>query len=125
MDNQPTKLEILKFIQRREIVWIRDFTSEYGYKYWGAVSRLRRLCKEGLVSAIYVRGLNQGRYALTEKGAARIDYLTKVGQASRLRDESIENEVNLLLKRVSELEKENKQLRMMYLMIQNQRKTKY
>ena len=123
MDNQPTKLEVLEFIRSREIIWIRDLVSAYGYKYWGAVSRIKRLCRDGLVTAIYVRGLNQGRYALTEKGDARIRYLTKVGQASRLRDESIENEVNRLLKRVNELEKENKQLRVMYLAMQNQRRT--
>jgi hypothetical protein len=123
MDNQPTKLEILEFIQRREIVWIHDLVSEYGYKYWGAVSRMKRLCRDGLVSAIYVRGLNQGRYALTEKGAARIDYLTKIGQASRLREDELMNELNRLLNRVIELERENKQLRMIYLTMQNQRKT--
>jgi hypothetical protein len=123
MDNQPTKLEILKFIQRREIVWIHDLVSEYGYKYWGAVSRMKRLCRDGLVSAIYVRGLNQGRYALTEKGAARIDYLTKIGQASRLREDELTKELNRLLNRVIELEKENKQLRMIYLTMQNQIKT--
>jgi hypothetical protein len=105
MDNQPTKLEILEFIQRREIVWIRDLVSAYGYKYWGAVSRMKRLCRDGLVSAIYVRGLNQGRYALTERGAARIDYLSKIRQASRLREDALMNELNRLLNRVIELER--------------------
>jgi hypothetical protein len=122
MDNPPTKLEVLEFIRDREIVWIRDLVAEYGYKYWGAVSRLKRLCRDGLVEAIKVRGLNQGRYALTEKGLARIDYLIGVEQTSRLREDELMNEVNRLLNKVRDLEKENEQLKM-YLMIQHQRRT--
>lgn len=123
MDNPPTKLEVLEFIRRREIVWIRDLASEYGYKYWGAVSRLKRLCRDGLVEAIYARGLNQGRYALTEKGLARIDYLTEVEQASRLREDELKNEVSRLSKRVRDLEKENERLRIMCQTMQRQRRT--
>jgi len=112
MDNLPTKLEILIFIKDREIIWIRDLVSEFGYRYWGAVSRLKRLCKEGLVTAFYMRGLNQGRYVLTEKGYKRIDYLTEVKQGSQLREDELKNEVSRFLKRVRELESENEQLRM-------------
>jgi len=123
MDNPPTKFEILKFIRDREIIWIRDLVSEFGYRYWGAISRLKRLSKEGLVSAIYERGLNQGRYVLTEKGDERIEYLTKVEQANQLREDELKNEVSRLLKRVKELEKENEQLRKQYLIMQSRRRT--
>ena len=75
MDNQPTKLEILTFIRDQEVVWIETLRAKFGYAYWGAVSRLRRLCKEGLVESLYARGLNKGRYLLTTKGAERLVYL--------------------------------------------------
>ena len=118
MHNPPTKLEILTFIRDRKIIWIRDLVSEFGYEYWGAVSRLKRLCREGLVTAIYVRGLNQGRYVLTERGYARIDYLTEVKQASQLQEDELKSEIDRLSERVRELEKENEKLRNLYLMMQ-------
>lgn len=76
------------------------------------------MCREGLVTAIYVRGLNQGRYVLTERGYARIDYLTEVKQASQLQEDELKSEIDRLSERVRELEKENEKLRNLYLMMQ-------
>lgn len=130
MDNLPTKLELLIFIRDREIIWISELISEFGYTYWGAVSRLKRLCKQGLVTGVYSRGLNQGRYVLTTKGFERIEYLTeiekskgRVEQASQLREDELKNEVGRLSKRVRELERENEHLRTLYLMMQGKGRT--
>lgn len=118
MDKTPTKLEILKFIKAQEVVWIETLSAHFGYTYWGAVSRLKRLSKEGLVEALYTRGLNQGRYVLTIKGYERLDYLIKnekskqqAKQVNQLREDEQENKVKRLLQRVRELETENETLR--------------
>lgn len=121
MDNPPTKLEILAFIRDRGVIWIRELISEYGYTYWGAASRLKRLCKQELITGVYKRGLNQGRYTLTNKGYERIEYLAEmekskgsIEHASQLRENELKNEVGRLSKRVRELESENEQLRKLY-----------
>lgn len=118
MHNQPTKLEILTFIRRQEVVWIKTLCAQFGYTYWGAVSRLRRLCKEGLVESLYARGLNQGRYLLTTKGAERLVYLIEnekseqqAEQINQLREAEQENKTKRLSQRVMELERENEALR--------------
>ncbi len=79
------------------------------------------MCKQGLVTGVYRRGLNQGRYVLTNKGFERIEYLTemekskgRVEQASHLPDDELRNEVSRLSKRVRELEKENEHLKKLY-----------
>jgi len=118
MNNQPTKLEILTFIRRQEVVWIKTLCAQFGYTYWGAVSRLRRLCKEGLVESLYARGLNQGRYLLATKGAERLVYLIEnerskqeAEQENQLREAEQENKTRRLSQRVIELERENEELR--------------
>jgi len=130
MDNPPTKLEILTFIRDQEVIWIETLSAYYGYTYWGAVSRLKRLCKQGLIEPLYARGLNQGRYVLTTKGFERIEYLTEmekskglVEQAGQSREDELKNEVNRLSKRVRELETENEHLRKLYLMMQGKGRT--
>lgn len=129
MDNIPKKLKILTFIRDQEVIWVSELVSEFGYAYWGAVSRLKRLRKQGLIEPLYTRGLNQGRYVLTNKGLERIKYLTEMGkskelveQASQLQEDELKNEVSRLIKRVRELEKENEQLRMLYLMMQGEKR---
>ncbi len=118
MDNQPTKLEILTFIRDQEVVWIKTLCAQFGYTYWGAVSRLKRLCKEGLVEPLYVKGLNQGRYLLTTRGSDRLDYLIEneknkqqAKQVNQLREDEQENKIKRLSQRVKELERENEALR--------------
>ena len=76
------------------------------------------MCKKGVVKTVYLRGLNQGRYVLTNKGYERIDYLTKVEQASQLREDELKNEVSRLSKRLREHKSENEQLRKLYLKMQ-------
>ena len=118
MHKTPTKLEILQFIRGQKVVWIETLSAHFGYTYWGAVSRLKRLCKEGLVEALYTRGLNQGRYVLTTRGFERLDYLIKnekskqeAKQVNQLREDEQENKVKRLSQRVRELERENEALR--------------
>jgi predicted transcriptional regulator len=129
MDNPPTKLQILTFIRDQEVVWIETLNAQFGYTYWGAVSRLKRLCKQGLIEPLYARGLNQGRYMLTNKGFERIKYLTEmekskglVEQTSQSREDELKNEVSRLSKRVRELETENEHLRKLYLMMQGKKR---
>jgi len=118
MDKRPTKFEILRFIRDQEVVWIHTLIEYFGYTYWGAVSRLKRLYKEGLVESLYTRGLNQGRYVLTTRGYERLDYLIEnekskqqAKQVNQLREDEQENKVKRLSERVRELERENEALR--------------
>jgi len=118
MDNQPTKLEILTFIRDQEVVWIKTLCAQFGYTYWGAVSKLKRLYKEGLVESLYTRGLNQGRYVLSVRGHERLDYLVEAEERKQqaeklfqLRENELGNETERLAQRVRELEKENETLR--------------
>ena len=113
MHKTPTKLEVLQYIRRQEVVWIKTLTADFGYTYWGAVSRLKRLCKEGLVSALYVRGLNRGRYILTNRGLERLAYLIEneeSKQVKQLREDEQETKVKRLSQRVRALERENEAL---------------
>ncbi len=113
MHKTPTKLQLLQFIRGQEVVWIKTLSAHFGYTYWGAVSRLKRLCKEKLVETLYTRGLNQGRYILTNRGLERLAYLIeneKSKQGSQLREDEQETKVNRLSQRVRELERENEAL---------------
>ena len=118
MDKIVTKQEILSFIREQEVVWIETLSKRFGYTYWGAVSRLKRLCKEGLIEPLYSRGLNQGRYMLTGGGDSRLDYLMKnkkskkqAEQVNQLQEDEREDTVERLSQRVIELEIENEALR--------------
>ncbi len=113
MHKTPTKLELLQYIRGQEVVWIKTLSAHFGYTYWGAVSRLQRLCKERLVETLYVRGLNQGRYVLTNRGLERLAYLIeneKSKQVNQLREDEQETKVNRLSQKVRELERENEAL---------------
>jgi len=113
MHKTPTKLEVLQYIRRQEVVWIETLRVDFGYTYWGAVSRLKRLCKEGLVETLYARGLNQGRYILTNRGLERLSYLMeneKGKQVNQLREDEQETRFNRLSQRIRELERENEAL---------------
>ena len=118
MDKTPTKLEVLTFIRDREVVWIKTLCAQFGYTYWGAVSRLKRLRKEGLVESLYAKGLNQGRYLLTTRGSERLDYFIEnekskqqAKQVNHLREDEQESRIKRLSQRVKELERENEALR--------------
>lgn len=67
------KISVLQFILLREVVTWFDLTEEFGYSYWGAIDRLRTLCKQELIKRI-----GRGEYCLTEDGANRLDYYGKL-----------------------------------------------
>jgi len=113
MDYQPTRLEILKLIEDQGVVWIETLRAEVGYTYWGAVSKLKRLYKAGLIEPLYTRGLNQGRYVLSVRGHERLDYLMEAEESKQqaeklfqLRENELRNKIERLEQRVRELEKE-------------------
>ena len=113
MHKTPTKLKLLQYFRGQRVVWIETLSVDFGYTYWGAVSRLKRLCKEGLVETLYARGLNQGRYILTNRGLERLSYLIeneKRKQVNQLREDEQETKVKRLSQRVRELEGENEAL---------------
>ncbi|MBA7713016.1 hypothetical protein ES703_122013 [subsurface metagenome] len=46
--------------------------NEFGYSYWGAFNRLRRMEKQNLVEKM--GSINPGAYCLTNEGIRRLDY---------------------------------------------------
>lgn len=64
-----TKLEVLLFIKRKEIVTVWDLIGEYDYSYRGATNRLQRLKKQGLIEQ-----LDRGQWILTNQGDRRLTY---------------------------------------------------
>jgi len=73
-----SKLQVLEFMSERRIVWIYEIEQKFGYTYYSAKNRLRRLKKEGLVI-----NMTRGSWELTEEGYRRLRYYKrKVGGAS-------------------------------------------
>jgi len=72
---RATKIEVLDFIRRKEIVTIYDLVGEYGYSYSGANKRLLSLEKLGLISKL---GVERGKRVLTELGFKKLNYYGKI-----------------------------------------------
>lgn len=68
---KATKLEVLRFIQLREVIETNDLVDKFGYNYNGARSRLRRLEEQKLVEKL---GIRKGAYCLTDEAIRRLDY---------------------------------------------------
>jgi len=64
------KLEVLKFIRKREVVAAYDLVDQFGYTYSSARCRLSRLGKEGYIQRISTKG----EWCLTEKGYEKLAY---------------------------------------------------
>lgn len=68
---KATKLDVLKFIQSREVIDILDLVNEFNYTYKSAVGRLHRLEKAKLVEKL---GARPGAYCLTNEATRRLQY---------------------------------------------------
>jgi len=64
------KVEALRFIRDREFVTVHDLMDRFGYKYKGALKRLRTLREEGLIT----QWTDWGQWTLTQAGERRLDY---------------------------------------------------
>jgi len=68
------KLEVLKLFQQEEIVTPMTLVDRFDLTYSGAVSRIHRLRKAGLVEPL---GIERGRWVLTSKGYDHLDFLRR------------------------------------------------
>ena len=72
-DRKTDKISVLVFIYLREVVTWFDLTEEFGYRYWGAIDRLRTLYHQQLIKRI-----GRGEYCLAEDGYNPLDYYGKL-----------------------------------------------
>lgn len=70
------KAEVLRFIRDREFVTIHDLMERFGYKYNGAVKRLRTLAQEGLIT----QWIERGQWSPTQDGYRRAEYYDRQGK---------------------------------------------
>jgi len=70
------KPEVLRFIRDREFVTVHDLMDRFGYKYKGALKRLRTLREEGLIT----QWITASQWTLTQDGERRIDYYDRQGK---------------------------------------------
>jgi len=75
-EQRATKLDLLDFLDRKEVVNIYDLVWEFNYTYKGAWDALARLRKQRLVARIAT-----GSCTLTDLGRDRLLYLKKKGAA--------------------------------------------
>jgi len=68
---KASKLDVLRFIQGREVIHIGDLVNEYDYSYPVAYKKLYRLEKQKLVEKL---GVQPGMYCLTTEGDRRLEY---------------------------------------------------
>ena len=69
------KLELLRFIQLREVIDIMDLVNEYGFSYDSARNKLYRLEKQKLVEKL---GIHRGAYCLTNEAYKKLEYYEQV-----------------------------------------------
>jgi len=68
---KATKLEVLKFIQKNDVIEAMDLVNEFDYTYGSAVVRIHRLEKAKLVEPL---GIRDGAYCLTNEAIRRLEY---------------------------------------------------
>jgi len=96
------KIDVLKFVEKREIVTPYNLMNWFGYTYSSARCRLSKLKKEG-----YIEPYSRGRWCLTDRGYAKIYYLHSLKEKveeGKQEQEKEEQEVARLKQRVGELE---------------------
>jgi len=72
---KATLADVLSFIKIKEVVEPMELLSEFGYTYWGARTRLKRLEKATLVEKL---GIRAGAYYLTNERFRRLEYYERV-----------------------------------------------
>ena len=72
---RASKLEILRFIEGRRIIFIFDLIERFGYTYYSAINRLRLLRGQGMAVSD-----GRGHWVLTDEGMRRLQWLTRKSQ---------------------------------------------
>ena len=70
---KASKVEVLDFIRRRQAVVTADLVNGFGYSYWGAYNKLRRLHRDHLI-----KRLARGEYCLADDGYLKLVYYKKI-----------------------------------------------
>ena len=63
------KLDTLKFIMKRGLIWRYELEEEFGYSHWSITKTLTRLKRQGLII-----NMTRGCWELTEKGYDKLEY---------------------------------------------------
>ena len=68
---RATKLDILRFIRKNDVIGIMDLVNEFGYSYGSAKVTLIRLERAKLVEKL---GTLAGAYCLTNEATKKLEY---------------------------------------------------
>ena len=82
---RATKFEVLHFIRDAEIICKNDLVDHFGYKPKGAVQRIWRLARDGLIIPIPT----PGQWRLSELGEKRYQYYIKKEQNKKITNEPL------------------------------------
>lgn len=93
------KIDVLRFVEEREIVTPYDLVNWFGYTYNSARCRLSQLKKDG-----YIESFLRGQWCLTEKGYDKIHFLSSLKEKAEEERQKHDKEVARLKQRVGELE---------------------
>lgn len=66
---RATFLQVLEFVNKRDVVIALDLMEQYGYTHGGAVSTLCFLKRQG-----FIINDRRGEWVITDKGTARLIY---------------------------------------------------
>ena len=83
MDNRiiALKWEVFRFIQPKEVIEVMYLINTFGYSYWGAMNRIKRLEKQKLIEKLSIR---VGAYCLTNEACKRWGNMAKTNFQVRL-----------------------------------------
>jgi len=70
---KATKLEVLKFIKKVEIITVNGLVDHFGYKPKGAMNRIYTLVQDGLLTP----WVSPNQWVLTQTGEERLKYYGK------------------------------------------------
>ncbi|MBU0846607.1 hypothetical protein KKH23_05405 [Patescibacteria group bacterium] len=69
--SRATKLDILRFIRKNDVIEIMDLVTEFGYSYGSAKVTLIRLEKRKVVEKLGTRAC---AYCLSNEGTRKVEY---------------------------------------------------
>lgn len=70
---KATKVELLKFIKKRDIIFVNDLVDHFGYKPQSARVKLYALAREGLLTS----WVSPEQWCLTQQGENKYQYYIK------------------------------------------------